>query len=171
MRTALYLFAALSEGDIAWMAGAGAVRRFEAGEMLIRRGETLDVLLILLDGEVQVLTGQSAPAPMRRAGECLGEVSLVDTRPASTDVAASGPVRALHLSGDTLRRRLGADKGFAARFWRGIAILLANRLREATGDPDAFTLDDTMLDGMARAGEKFLLLLDHLRDALGSPEA
>jgi CRP-like cAMP-binding protein len=88
---------------------------------------------------------------------------------ASTDVAAISPVRALRLSGDTLRRQLDADNGFAARFWRGIAILLANRLREAaTGDPDVLTLDETMLDGMARAGEKFLLLLDHTRDSGGS---
>jgi CRP/FNR family transcriptional regulator, cyclic AMP receptor protein len=168
MRTALYLFVAISEGDIAWMAEAGTVRLFTPGATLIRRGESLDALLILLEGEVQVGAGPGMPAPIRRAGECLGEVSLVDTRPASTDVAAVGPVRALWLNGDTLRRRLDADNGFAARFWRGIAILLANRLREAvTGDPDGLTLDDTMLDGMARAGEKFLLLLDHTRDAGG----
>ncbi len=169
MRTSLYLFAALSESDIAWMGGAGAVRRFAPGEMLIRRGEALDTLLIVLDGEVRVAT---APALIRRAGEALGEVSLVDKRPASTDVAAIGTVRALCLSGATLRRRLDADPGFAARFWRGIAILLANRLREAmTGDPDAFTLDDTMLDGMARAGKKFLLLREYTSDAMPGPEA
>jgi CRP/FNR family cyclic AMP-dependent transcriptional regulator len=169
MRTTLYLFAAVTEGDIAWMAEAGAVRLFTPGEVLIRRGETLDALLILLEGDVRVAAGPGMPAPIRRAGECLGEVSLVDTRPASTDVAAISPVRALRLSGDTLRRQLDADNGFAARFWRGIAILLANRLREAaTGDPDVLTLDETMLDGMARAGEKFLLLLDHTRDSGGS---
>jgi len=172
MRTALYLFAALSEGDIAWIGGAGAIRRFEPGEMLIRRGEVLDTLLILLNGEVCVATGEGTRALIRRAGEALGEVSLVDTRPASTDVTAVGPVRALCLSGGTLRRLLDADLGFAARFWRGIAILLANRLREAaTGDPDAATLDDTMLDGMARAGEKFLLLLEHTRDSTPDPAA
>ena len=159
MRTALFLFAALTEGDIAWLAGAGTVRQFAAGQALIRHGESLDALMILLEGEAQVAT---ANASIRRPGECLGEVSLVDTRPASADVTALGPVRALVVRGDVLRRELQINSGFASRFWRGLAILLANRLREAAGDaPDAFMLDETMLDGMARAGEKFLLLVAH----------
>ncbi len=159
MRTALFLFAALTEGDIAWLAGVGTVRQFADGEPLIRHGESLDALLILLEGEARV---ETANAAIRRAGESLGEVSLVDTRPASADVTALGPVRALVVHGDVLRRQLQSNSGFASRFWRGLAILLANRLREAAGDdPDAFTLDETMLDGLARAGEKFLLLLAH----------
>ncbi len=159
MRTSLFLFAALTEGDIAWLSSVGTVRNFAPGEKLIRHGETLDALLILLQGEAQV---ETANASIRRAGECLGEVSLVDTRPASTDVTALGPVRALVVRGDVLRRELQSNAGFASRFWRGLAILLANRLREAAGDdPEAFTLDEMMLDGLARAGEKFLLLLAH----------
>ncbi|HUB15116.1 MAG TPA: cyclic nucleotide-binding domain-containing protein [Acetobacteraceae bacterium] len=162
MRTALFLFAALTEADIAWLADMGTVRRFAAGEALIRRGENLDALLILLEGEARVEIAHTA---MRRAGESLGEVSLVDTRPASADVIALVPVQALVVRGDVLRRELQSNSGFASRFWRGLAILLANRLREAAGDdPDAFALDDTMLDGLARAGDKFLLLLDHTRD-------
>ena len=165
MRSALFLFAALSERDIAWLARAGTIRHFAPGETLIRRGDAQDALLVLLDGAVRVETSAGGPIALRRPGECLGEVSLVDTRPASTDVVAAEPVRALRLGGDVLRQRLEADTGFAARFWRGLAILLANRLREVaqavTDDTDAFTLDDTMLDGMARAGEKFRLLLDH----------
>jgi CRP-like cAMP-binding protein len=164
MRTTLFLFAALTEGDIAWLAGAGTLRQFAAGEALIRRGESLDALLILLDGEARV---ETANAAIRRAGECLGEVSLVDTRPASADVIALAPVRALVVRGDVLRRELQTNNGFASRFWRGLAILLANRLREAAGDdPETFILDETMLDGMARAGEKFLLLLAHNGDGV-----
>ncbi len=169
MRTALFLFAALSEGDITWMAKTGAIQHFAPGDVLIRRGSAQDALLILLDGDVRVETGAGGQLALRRPGECLGEVSLVDTRPASTNVAAVEPVRALRLSGDALRHRLEMDAGCASRFWRGLAILLANRLREAaqaaTDDPDAFMLDDTMLDGMARAGEKFRLLLEHTQDA------
>jgi CRP-like cAMP-binding protein len=169
VRTSLFLFVALTESDIAWMARAGSIQRFAAGDMLIRRGDALDALLILLDGAVRVDAALGGAIALRRPGECLGEVSLVDTRPASTNVTAAEPVRVLRLDGNAVRQRLEADTGFAARFWRGLAILLANRLREAaqgvTGDVDALMLDDTVLDGMARAGEKFRLLLDHTRDA------
>ena len=82
MRSALFLFAALSERDIAWLARAGTIRHFAPGETLIRRGDAQDALLVLLDGAVRVETSAGGPIALRRPGECLGEVSLVDTRPA-----------------------------------------------------------------------------------------
>jgi CRP-like cAMP-binding protein len=139
------------------------VRDNARGETLIQRNEQLNGLLIVLSGSAAVdIGGRSVP---RRAGECLGEMSLVDTRPASVTVTAAEPTRALWLEGGVLRRRFGADPGFAARCYRGLAILLANRLREAISGPDVdddpLTLDETMLDGLARAGERFRLLLSY----------
>jgi CRP-like cAMP-binding protein len=160
MRSALFLFAALNDTDMRWMAASGPVRAYAFGDTLIHRGENLNGLLIILSGSAVVdIAGRTMP---RRAGECLGEMSLVDTRPASVTVTATEPTRALWLHGAVLRRRFDTEPGFAARCYRGLAILLANRLREATSGPDAdddpLTLDETMLDGMARAGERFRLL-------------
>jgi CRP/FNR family cyclic AMP-dependent transcriptional regulator len=165
MRGALFLFSALNETDIGWMARAGAIRRFAAGDPLIRAGETIDQLLVLLDGVVRVETAVGRAVAIRREGECLGEVSLVDTLPASSSVFAVEPVRALQLSGDRLRAKIEADSGFASRLWHGIAILLANRLREATSGGEVPPLDDIMLDAVARSGDRFLLLLDYTRDS------
>ena len=164
MRTSLFLFAALSDGDIGWMARAGEVRRFAPGEPLISQGEQPSGLLVVLSGAVRVETESGSVVAVRRAGECVGEVSLVDTRPASSNVVAAEPTSALLLTNHALRARLDTDPGFAARCYRGLAILLANRLREATSGSDtdeALTLDDTMLDGMARAGERFHLLTEY----------
>jgi len=163
MRAVLLLFVALHDTDMRWMAENGELRMLSPGETLIRRGERLNGLLIVLSGSASVET--AGKMLMRRAGECLGEVSLVDTRPASVTVTATQPLRVLWLEGATLRRRFDADAGFAARCYRGLAILLANRLREATAgadaDGDASLLDDTLLEGMARAGERFRLLLSY----------
>lgn len=161
MPTVLFLFVALNDTDMRWLASVGMVRAYASGQQLIRRGEHLNGLLILLSGAADVeVVGRTLT---RRAGECLGEVSLVDARPASATVTASEPTRALWLDGDLLRRRFAVDPEFAARCFRGLAILLANRLREATAEPDqideALLLDDTMMDGLARAGERFHLLL------------
>ena len=89
MRGALFLFSALNETDIGWMAHAGSIRRFAAGDALIRTGETIDQLLVLLDGVVRVETAEGRVIALRREGECLGEVSLVDTLPTSSSVIAS----------------------------------------------------------------------------------
>ena len=163
MRSALFVFAALNDTDMRWMTGNGAVRSYAAGDTLILRDEKLNGLLIILSGSAEVDIGGRTMT--RRAGESLGEVSLVDTRPASATVTAVEPTRALWLDGSVLRRRFDTDPGFAARCYRGLAILLANRLREATAGPDAgneaLILDDTLLDGLARAGERFRLLLSY----------
>jgi CRP/FNR family cyclic AMP-dependent transcriptional regulator len=161
MPTALFLFVAMHDTDMRWMARVGVVRVYAPGERLIYRDEQLKGLLIILSGSADVeIVGRTLT---RRAGECLGEVSLVDTRPASATVTAVEPTRALWLEGEVLRRRFEVDPGFAARCFRGLAILLANRLREATTAPEqideALLLDETMLDGIARAGERFRLLL------------
>jgi CRP/FNR family cyclic AMP-dependent transcriptional regulator len=163
MPTALFLFVALLDTDMRWMARVGVVRVYAAGDRLISRDEQLNGLLIILTGSADVeIVGRTLT---RRAGECLGEVSLVDTRPASATVTAVEPTRALWLDGAVLRRRFEVDPGFAARCFRGLAILLANRLREATTAPEqmgeALLLDETMMDGIARAGERFRLLLSY----------
>jgi CRP/FNR family transcriptional regulator, cyclic AMP receptor protein len=160
MPTALFLFVALNDTDMRWLARVGTVRAYPAGERLICRGEQLNGLLIILAGAADVeIIGRTLT---RRAGECLGEVSLVDTRPASATVTAVEPIRALWLDGEVLRHRFEADPAFAARCFRGLAILLANRLREATTTTeqmdDALLLDEIMMDGLARAGERFRLL-------------
>ena len=167
MRSALFLFAALDDADMRWLATHGSRRDFAPGDTLIRRGERLNGLLVILAGAARVdIAGHTI---LRRAGECLGEVSLVDSRPASVTVAASEPTTALWLDGDTLRRQFAADPGFAARCYRGLAILLANRLREATAPDadDALDLDDIMLDAMARAGARFQLLLSYTNTGAG----
>jgi CRP-like cAMP-binding protein len=160
MPTALFLFVVLHETDLRWMARVGTVRTYAPGDRLISRDEELNGLLIILSGSADVeIVGRTLT---RRPGECLGEVSLVDTRPASATVTAVEATRALWMDGDVLRRRFEVDPGFAARCFRGLAILLANRLREATATPeqmdDAMLLDETMMDGIARAGERFRVL-------------
>ena len=164
MRTALFLFAALSDGDVGWLARAGTVLQFAAREPLIRQGESPGGLLIVLSGSVRVETDAGSVIAVRRVGECVGEVSLVDTRPASSSVVAAEPTSALLLANTILRTRIDADIGFAARCYRGLAILLANRLREATSGAadDATMLDDTLMDAMARAGERFQLLTEYV---------
>src|SRR6201989_381603 len=110
MPTALFLFVALHDIDMRWMARVGVVRGYDPVERLINRDEQLNGLLIILSGSAAVeIVGRTLT---RRAGECLGEVSLVDTRPASATVTAVEPTRAMWLDGEVLRRRFEVDPGF-----------------------------------------------------------
>jgi len=92
------------------------------------------------------------------AGEIVGEVSLVDSAPASATITARGDSYALFLDKKILLERLEREDGFASRFYRALAIFLADRLR-ATRRPAA----DKPSDGPAIAGDELDIgIMDHI---------
>ena len=107
-----------------------------------------------------------------KTGEVVGEISFVDASPPSTTVSAAGEAVVLVLSKSLLQDRFAADSAFAARFYRALAVFLADRLRARTrdleygrtGDLDtdemlADELDPGVLDTVAQAGDRFTRLL------------
>lgn len=131
MRRAMYLMGVLDDSDIEWLASHGSGLRAQAGQVLVREGQPLDSLFVVLDGELRVSAG-GKPIATLYAGEVVGEISLVDSRLPLATVTAAGPARLLAVPKDGLRRKLAADKKFAANFYRAIAIFLADRLRTTT---------------------------------------
>ena len=73
--------------------------------------------------------------------------------------------------------RFGSDDGFASRFYRAMAIFLANRLTQTTGmatevkaevslDEDDFDMDELTLDAMESvglAGTRFVWFVNEVR--------
>ena len=101
------------------------------------------------------------------AGEIVGEMSFVDARPPSATVKALEDSTVFALSKATLNRK-HADTGFAARFYRALAIYLSTTVRERHRDlgmgvggdgeaeeEDADELDANVLDGVYLVGERF----------------
>ncbi|WP_407520173.1 cyclic nucleotide-binding domain-containing protein [Methylobacterium oryzisoli] len=168
MRKVLYIFGFLTDGDIAWMARTGTRRRLADGEVVIREGRQPEALVLLLDGEF-VVTGEAHGEIARLGvGEIVGEMSLVDTGPASATITARGESLALFLDYPALRDKLDQDEGFGARFYRALAVFLADRLRATRlaraplGDADALSLDEldlTIIDHVQAAGERFTRML------------
>jgi CRP-like cAMP-binding protein len=106
-------------------------------------------------------------------GEIVGEVSLVDSAPASATVTATGEGLVLFLDKETLMAKLAADNGFGSRFYRALAVFLADRLRDArhtsgnravaAADVGDDELDAGILDRMSNAGDRFSQMLRTLR--------
>ena len=65
-------------------------------------------------------------------GEIIGEISWLDRKPISATVRAVETSSVLALSIAALERKIAADPGFAARLFRAIATLAAERLRTTT---------------------------------------
>jgi CRP/FNR family transcriptional regulator, cyclic AMP receptor protein len=169
MRKVLFLFGQLNDDDVEWMLGAGRKRYVPRGTVLIRQGVPVDALFILLEGRLAVLLGRQEREIARlNAGEIVGEMSFVDARPPSATVKALEESTVFVIGRPALNAKLAEDSGFAARFYRALAIYLSTTVRErhrALGygsdlapeeepeDPDE--LDITVLDVIYLAGERF----------------
>jgi bacteriocin-type transport-associated protein len=142
----------LSNSDIDWMLAAGQKEEIAAGETLIRQGEPVNALYILLDGALTVTVAQSDANPIGRAfaaleggelsgreiarlsnGEVVGEMPFLESYLSSTTVKALRKSLVLVIPRQQLLEKLQADVNFAAHLYRAIAVLLAIRLEQIVG--------------------------------------
>lgn len=91
MRKIFYLFGQLTDADIEWMLSKGKRERVPAGTSIVREGQPIDSLFILLDGVLEVTgPGLGTDKPIRLGcGEVVGEISFVDSRPPTATVTAA----------------------------------------------------------------------------------
>ena len=170
----IFIFGLLTDADVAWMARAGVQRPIEDREILIQEGRPLESVIFLLQGECVVTEHAAGEIARLGAGEIVGEMSFLDSAPPSATVTAVGDGLALFLDKETFARRLEADVAFGCRFYRALAIFLADRLRrtvprmgggEADLDPQTVArdeLDSRILDVVSVARDRFDRLLKML---------
>jgi len=130
MRKILFLLGELSDADVEWLIENGSRQRVPAGTMLIERGGSIDMVYILLHGTLEVSGIQLGDQPiLLHSGEVVGEISLLDSRPPTTNVSAATDAVVLALPQDVLYAKLDEDVAFGSRFYRALAVFLAYRLR------------------------------------------
>jgi CRP/FNR family transcriptional regulator, cyclic AMP receptor protein len=174
MRKVLYILGELSDTDTEWLITTGRKEQLSAGDVLIYQDRPIDAVYIVLDGSLSVGTGRGGREIARLgAGEMVGEMSFVDARPPSATVTALEQSIVLAIPRPRLVSKLEQDAGFAARFYRALAIFLSNRLRgmvsqfgygreqQAAAD-SADELDANVLDNVYLAGSRFDHLLKRL---------
>jgi len=173
MRKVLYILGQLSDSDVDWLGRIGTRSKLAKGTRLIQFGVDLPQVFIVLDGEMLIQSNKGVELARVGAGEILGEMSLVDSRPPSASVTVAQDSYVLALDKKVLQNKLDTDNGFSARFYRAIAIFLSERMRgtiknlgygndaeEAVADPDE--LDSNVLDNVHLAGARFDRMLQTL---------
>jgi CRP-like cAMP-binding protein len=178
MRKALYILGQLSDEDVDWMIRVGRRLPVRAGTALIRQGQPIEGLYLILDGEFLVTDPKRGSKKLRllQAGEIVGEMSFVERGLPSASVQADVDGLVLEIPTRLLRERLAHDPAFAARFYFAIALFLSSRLRdtegrlelsrtgrsEASGAGDE--LDLNVLDAVHLAGNRFTAILQRLAE-------
>jgi CRP/FNR family transcriptional regulator, cyclic AMP receptor protein len=174
MRKVFYLMGILDDGDVEWLGRTGATKFMPSGKVLIHEGKTIEDIYVVLEGKLSVSVRAMGDREIATllAGEIVGEMSFVDARPPSASVITSQDSYVLVLPRTLLTSKLHTDSAFAARFYRAVATLLADRLRKTTShlgygnwteDMDPDELDEALMDSASLGATRFDRLLKQLR--------
>ena len=123
----------LAPSDIDWMATAGQRRRLVAGETLLEQGTTdYDMHLILEGSLALLLPSQDGVQEMSvlSSGDIMGSFFLFNSYSLPVTVQAKEPTLLLAIPQTVMRDKLQRDEAFSARFFRAMALLLAQRQQE-----------------------------------------
>jgi CRP/FNR family transcriptional regulator, cyclic AMP receptor protein len=176
MKGVFFFLGELNDQDIDWMIKQGKKQHVKLGADLVQEGKPLDKMHLILTGDFGLTVARRGPDVVAKigVGEVVGEISFIDSRPPSGTVTARAPSEVLSLPLPVLAAKLRDDSGFAARFYRGLAMLLAHRLRAQTlrqtdetgSKSEAYDqLDMNVLDTVHLAGARFQRILARMQSS------
>lgn len=137
LRKVLLVFGILNDRDIDWLIENGLRVNASPKKVLIQQGKPVEALYIPIDGTLAVSitvdegnTKVSKEIAKLSSGEIVGEMSFVEAGKASATVESFDRSILLAIPQKELEIKLKEDMQFAARFYRAIAVVLADRLRD-----------------------------------------
>lgn len=128
MRKALLILGELNNDDLNWMLQKGKKEIISPGHTLIYEGRPINAFYIVLRGTLRVVLDEKELAKIGK-GEVVGEISFIDSRTPVATVKALDEVVVLSVPQLQLTMKIQREEGFAARFYHGILLCLADRMR------------------------------------------
>jgi bacteriocin-type transport-associated protein len=178
VRKVLIIFSILSEIDIEWISKNGTKQSYTQGEYLIRQGDPVPGLLIVLagDAEVSIISqGSSQPVGSSRRGEFLGEMTLLGASDTATaSVRATTNMEIHEIDKAILLTEFEKNEKFASRFYNSLSVLISQRLRDqlrsrgfatrafAEEDLDSDSLSIEQMSSITTAGQRFEWLCQNI---------
>ena len=130
----LGILAGLSDRSLKNLACYGKYETFPVGTLIIREGASQERFYVVVGGELAITARSGAKETAlstAHAGECLGEVNLLEPGPASASVRVTKEATLWSMDITDLRIYLQDHAGGAGAFLMGMASCLAGRLRQA----------------------------------------
>ena len=122
------LFDRIPGEDLAQIALIAEEITFDRGEVVFEEGELGDALFLLVDGSVSVRREGRAIADLG-AGECFGEMAILDSAPRSATITATTECTCLKIEREDFYDIMAEKPEIA----QGVIKVLMRRLREAIG--------------------------------------
>jgi bacteriocin-type transport-associated protein len=178
VRKVLIIFSILSEIDIEWISKNGTKQSYTQGEYLIRQGDPVPGLLIVLagDAEVSIISqGSAQPVGSSRRGEFLGEMTLLGASDTATaSVKATTNMEIYKIDKAVLINEFEKNDRLASRFYNSLSVLISQRLRDqlrsrgfatrafAEEDHDSDSLSIEQMSSITTAGQRFEWLCQNI---------
>lgn len=132
----LPLFARFPEERLRALAAYLEPLSFADGAEIFPEGSIGDGLYFTVSGRVRVTKNLAAGGrkdlASLGAGECLGEMALLDAVARSAGAYAAGPAELLRLKRDNLKSWLAADAALAMEFFASLVAIQSSRLRRTS---------------------------------------
>lgn len=126
-------FTPFSDDDLRSFLELGKLIEFEPGESIIREGEKDTWIYFLLSGEVTIYKNHKKIHSLKRSGEILGEMGIIDGSPRSATIKAKEKSLLLGVDGNLVNQKHQANElAFGYTIFRLFAEILAQRLRLTT---------------------------------------
>ena len=136
------LFAGLPEAQLDHLARMSVIRQVPRHKTIVYVGAKTDSLFVLVSGSAKVLNrdeeGREVILSVLEAGECFGEMGLIDDSPRSADVVANEPCELLVISKADFARALSENVDLCLNIMKSLVL----RLREANHKIESLALMD-----------------------------
>jgi CRP-like cAMP-binding protein/SAM-dependent methyltransferase len=166
MSSATTLLEQFTDEDVDWML-ANEERHVGIGETVIAAGQPVDAVFLVLEGVLGIVgSNETTPRDVVGPGDIVGDMSFVERVQPTSAVAAVEASTLLVVPHDALRRHAEEDPAFAARLYRGLALLLSQRLRRVTGDLAAEGAAEFDDDDERATWEQVTAGIELIKDAL-----
>jgi CRP/FNR family cyclic AMP-dependent transcriptional regulator len=136
------LFSGLSEAQLDDMGRIAVLRQEPRHKTIVFVGAKTDALFLIVRGSVKVLNrdaeGREVILSMLGAGECFGEMGLIDDSPRSADVVTNEPCDLLAISKADFTRALSGNAELCLNIMKNLVL----RLREANQKIESLALMD-----------------------------
>jgi CRP/FNR family transcriptional regulator, cyclic AMP receptor protein len=129
-------FAEFSRPDIQVLAGYMDIFRAPPGEVIIREGDTGDFMLLIIEGEVDILKRGLRDEQQRMSsvgpGMTLGEMSMIDGEPRFATCHTSRDTTFAVLTRDSMAKIILDHPGIGAKILVKLVSMLSLRLRQTS---------------------------------------
>ena len=130
-------FTEFSKEDISTLAGYMEVYRAQPGEIIIRESDEGDFMVLIVDGEVDILKKSHSAGQQHMTsavpGMTLGEMSMIDGEPRFATCMASQPTTFALLTRDNMAKIILDHPSLGSKILVKMVTMLSLRLRQTSG--------------------------------------